>query len=750
MRNFLLLLFVSILSNVSAQSLYDVNTVQDIKIYFAFSDWDYRMDTAIAGSEGYVKADSVIINGELFQNCGVKFKGNSSYNANRAKNPLHIKLDEYQNQDYQGYEDIKLGNGFSDNSMIREPLSYQILRQYMDAPQGNFAKVYINGAYYGIMNSAEDIGDRFLLEKYYSNNHTFVKCNPQNAGPGSGNGSSLEYNGTTLANYDTKYELKSDTGWYELFHLCDTLNNNFAAFNSIADIERFLWMLAFNNVLVNLDSYSGSFRQNYYLYRNHANQWIPTVWDLNMCFGGFSLAGGTTSNLNATSMQTMNYELHKTESAWPLIYKLLNTPFYEKMYFAHMRTINNENFTNGNYKTAANAMHSLIDNAVQTDANYLSTYANFQNSLTTNTTGSGGPGGTCPGIYPLMDARASYLSNVLSAAPPVITNVVSLNLMPAYGATFTINATVTSDTAAYLGYRFNKADRFVRVRMYDDGAHNDGSAGDNVYGTNVVMSGAYMQYYVYAENASTGAFSPERAEHEFYLLTASMPVASAGQIVLNELAVNNNTGIENENGKYKDWIELYNTTSQTLSLSGLYLSDSLDNLIKWAFPADAYIQPGQHLVLWADDEDQTYVDMHTNFNLSNTADALILNDGTTIFDSLTYGTQAPDAGIARCADGVGNFVTVTDRTPRYVNSCTLSVQEVNGMQVSMVPNPATAMVTVTTAENISSIQIISLSGELVISTNQNQIDVSMLASGCYLITVNATSNKVWRGKLIKL
>lgn len=748
MRSILFALLVFVSAQLSAQSFYDINTVQEIKIYFGYSDWDYRMDTAMAGSESYIPADSVVVNGTVFLTCGVKFKGNSSYNANRAKNPLHIKLDEYLNQNYQGYDDIKLGNGFSDNSMIREPLSYQILRQYMDAPQANFAKVYINGAYYGIMNNAESIDANFLLEKYYSKHHTFIKCNPQNAGPGSGNGSSLEYNGTTLVNYNTKYELKSDTGWYELFHFCDTLNNQFAAFNSIADVDRFLWMLAFNNVLVNLDSYSGSFRQNYYLYRNHANQWIPTIWDLNMCFGGFSLAGGTTSNLNATSMQTMSTTLHKTESAWPLIYKLLNTPFYEKMYFAHMRTINNENFVNGSYKITAGAMHSLIDNAVQTDANYLSTYSNFQNALTTNTTGSGGPGGTCPGIYPLMDARTSYLSNVLSASPPVISNIVE-SVSPAVGANADITAQVTNSTSVYLGYRYGKQDRFVRVPMFDDGAHADGAANDLVFGASIPLNSLSIQYYIYAENANTGAFSPERAEYEFYTITPSITQAVASQLVINELTANNNTGIENENGKHKDWVEIFNRTNSPLGLSSLYLSDQVSDLTKWQFPADAMIQPSQHLLVWADDLDETFIDLHTNFNLSNTGDALYLSDGNTIFDSISFGSQIADRSLARCADGVGAFNVTTDRTPREINSCQVSVTDVAMLNISIWPNPASSTIKVNSDLPLPLVEIFSLNGNKVISANEKTVDISPLAAGCYLITVTTANHQTWRTKLVK-
>ena len=80
------------------------------------------MDTAKAGSEAYLMANWVKVNGVRFDSVGVKYKGNSSYSSSRVKNPLHIALDEYINQKYNGFTDIKLGNGFSDPSNIREVL----------------------------------------------------------------------------------------------------------------------------------------------------------------------------------------------------------------------------------------------------------------------------------------------------------------------------------------------------------------------------------------------------------------------------------------------------------------------------------------------------------------------------------------------------------------------------------------------------------------------------------------------------
>jgi len=90
-----------------AQNLYDASAVQEIRIYFAQTNWDYMLDTAEAGADSYIMADSVKINGTTLRQVGVKYKGNSSYNANQLKNPFHIELDTYLQQDYQGFTDIK-------------------------------------------------------------------------------------------------------------------------------------------------------------------------------------------------------------------------------------------------------------------------------------------------------------------------------------------------------------------------------------------------------------------------------------------------------------------------------------------------------------------------------------------------------------------------------------------------------------------------------------------------------------------
>ena len=287
-------------------------------------------------------------------------------------------------------------------------------------------------------------------------------------------------------------------------------------------------MLAFNNVLVNLDSYSGAFRQNYYLTWDLNNRFVPTVWDLNMSFGGFP--GGTGSGpYTASSLDPMS---NSTSANHPLIVKMLANPLYKRMYMAHIRTIVQENFASQNYLTMANTLRSTIDASVQADPYKFYTYAQYQSSLTTNIAGGGPPGSTIPGLQNLMDARSTYFSTNSNyvLVSPTIDSYSASNNTPAFGETIYLTATCSNETTVYLGYRSNHQLKFNRVQMFDDGAHSDGAAGDHVYGFQVTIDGAIFEYYIYAENSNAGIFSPQRAEHEFHTLTVSIPFCNVGDV----------------------------------------------------------------------------------------------------------------------------------------------------------------------------------------------------------------------------
>ncbi len=540
-KNILLIpFFLAVAIFAKAQTnFYNLDTIQKIEITFAQPNWDYQMDTARLGQDGTLMAALLKINGIAFDSVAVRYKGNSSYDSTYIKNPLNISLDDFKSQDYHGISTIKLSNAYNDPSMIREVLSYKILGNYMDAPRANFAQVYINGRYIGLYTNTETIGKSFCKKYFGSSKGVFIKGNPI-VTPSPITKCNLKYkSGMDSTAYFNFYEMKSATGWNELVALTDTVTNYPNSIGSILDMDRVIWMLAFDNVLVNLDSYMGVFCQNYYLYKDQNKRFNPVVWDLNMSLGGFPFLGSgatSTGQLSPTTMQQLPLTAHSTDAYWPLIKAVMANPSYRKMYMAHAKTITTEMFNSHLYETQATAYQALIDTAVLHDANKFFSYSQFQTGMTANTTiGSY----TVPGIKTLVDARATYLNATtdFNYAQPVITNTGVSGGIGIIGGLATINTTVSNATSVFVKVRANYYGKFVATELYDDGAHNDGAAGDGVYGNDVLIQSANNEYYIYAENANAAKFAPEGAEHEFYSFAAATVATTDFSTSKNKLQV---------------------------------------------------------------------------------------------------------------------------------------------------------------------------------------------------------------------
>lgn len=708
---------------------------------------DALLDAQKAGDEDYIMAQSVTINGVLFDSVGVKYKGNSTYDARQTKNPFHIELDTYKDQKYENYTDIKLSNAAKDPSFIREVLSYKLLRKYMDAPLSNYANVYVNGQLIGLYSNSESISKKFVDDRFGSKTNTFVKCNPPDgAGPGTTNLPNLVYKGNDSSQYYSAYELKSDTGWDELIDLCDTLKNNIADIEKILDVDRALWMLAFDNVLVNLDSYIGGFAQNYYLYRDDNGRFIPIVWDLNESFGTFSMSGSGNLN-NTSSKQRLDHLLHLNDASYPLVSQLLNVPTYKKMYLAHCKTFLTDNFTNnGLYYTEGLALQKIIDAHVQADQNKFYTYNNFISNLTSDISGGGGPGpgSSTPGITTLMNGRYSYLMGLsdFSATEPSISDITTSSEQPKVGEKVFITAKVVNEDNVVLRYRTQLRATFDKITMYDDGKHNDGEANDDVYGAEVTMTSAIMEYYIYAENSTIGKFSPTNAEHEFYSLTSTVGTAE-GDIVINELLASNDVTNADQDGGFDDWVEIYNKGTEAVDLEGYTITDDITDFTLFVFPAGTILQPNEYILVWADKEPEQE-GYHADLKISASGETLYLtNAELSIIDSVSFGTQETDISYGRYPNGTGDFTTMTP-TPALVNINTITgINDFGlGFNLNIYPNPAKDELNIVFDKGINSVVILDLNGKAILSSNnlapqmEQSINIDYLQTGTYFIKIN--------------
>lgn len=144
---------------------------------------------------------------------------------------------------------------------------------------------------------------------------------------------------------------------------------------------------------------------------------------------------------------------------------------------------------------------------------------------------------------------------------------------------------------------------------------------------------------------------------------------------INEVSAGNSVFI-NDYFKKNDWLELYNPTDLDLNVAGLYISDKLDNPMKYQIPSSPTINtivPAHgYLVIWADKLDPV-TQLHVPFKLENGDSEAVCIVSSPEFvanneaffnahptfaefaDGLLYVTHGGDQSVGRYPDGSNDF-----------------------------------------------------------------------------------------------
>jgi hypothetical protein len=337
------------------------------------------------------------------------------------------------------------------------------------------------------------------------------------------------------------------------------------------------------------------------------------------------------------------------------------------------KTMLTEQIVNNNYQNLATQLQSTIDTAIANDTNKLFTYAQFQNGLSADVSfGSF----TVPGIANLLDARKTYLQMLpeLIATEPTINAPVFSTASPSINANVNITVAIgnANTTNAYIGYRFSVKEKFVQLPLFDDGTHNDGAANDGQFGTSFTMSGAMMQYYIYAENDTIGKFLPAKAEHEFLKYKAAKVAPLLGDIVINEFLANNLNYNNDEYNDNEDWIELYNNSSTPINVTGYFLSDDPANPLKWAIPTTTDILAGARRMVFCSDRGLVTAagQIHPDFKLTQTHNEwfLISNASGALIDSVKLNLTQRGHSRGRTTDGANTWSLFNTPTANASNA----------------------------------------------------------------------------------
>ncbi|MCF0228786.1 MAG: CotH kinase family protein, partial [Parasporobacterium sp.] len=150
--------------------LFDTEKIIEINIIMDPEDWQDMLDTAI--NEEYRSCD-VEINGETICNVAIRPKGNTSLSSvyndpDNDRYSFKMEFDRYvDGQTCYGLDKLILNNNYADATNIKEALMYDMFRYIgADASLYNFAKISVNGEYWGVYLALEAVEDSFILRNY--------------------------------------------------------------------------------------------------------------------------------------------------------------------------------------------------------------------------------------------------------------------------------------------------------------------------------------------------------------------------------------------------------------------------------------------------------------------------------------------------------------------------------------------------------------------------------------------------------
>ncbi len=284
------------------------------------------------------------------------------------------------------------------------------------------------------------------------------------------------------------------------------------------------------------------------------------------------------------------------------------------------------------------------------------------------------------GRHPDGGAALGYMTTVTPAAanaahnaPPRFEDVTRTPADPAATDTVWIIARVTDDgavTSVTLTYDAGAGSQ--NAAMLDDGQHQDGAAGDQVYGASIPARppGTAVSYYLTATD-DCGAV---------YRDPPTAPVETYGYVVdyvppplfINEYMADNDGVIQDpdEPGEYPDWLEIYNAGDEPIDLEGMFLTDNQANPGKYRIPASVVVPARGFVLFWAD-EDSSQGPRHTNFKLSASGESIGLYDTTAMgqrpIDMVTFGPQSTDVSEGRFGDGGPCIRVQSQPTPGGTN-----------------------------------------------------------------------------------
>ncbi|MBL9127023.1 MAG: CotH kinase family protein, partial [Verrucomicrobiales bacterium] len=233
---------------VKTGGLFDDTLVRTITLTFGQANWQSLLTTSRSTGSNTVGA-LALDNGAAIPGIGARYKGNTSFSGMGSvptKKSVNLTIDQSDpTADIMGYETLNLNNAYGDETILREPVYFNVMRRYTVCPRASLARLVINGTYWGLYSFVQQEDGDLIDEWFPSNDGDRWRApnigggagaggGPPGGGPGGGGGfssggSALSFLGTNVSSYAANYELKkssdSTNAWRRLVNVINVLNN---------------------------------------------------------------------------------------------------------------------------------------------------------------------------------------------------------------------------------------------------------------------------------------------------------------------------------------------------------------------------------------------------------------------------------------------------------------------------------------------------------------------------------------------
>jgi hypothetical protein len=242
--------------------------------------------------------------------------------------------------------------------------------------------------------------------------------------------------------------------------------------------------------------------------------------------------------------------------------------------------------------------------------------------------------------------------------------------------------------------------------------------------------------------------------------TGNCPVAEIPPLVISKIMYNPATSVSFPNADEQEFLEITNTGSTTVSLTGIYFSGT-----GFVYQFPAYSQIASHSTKILANKVEVFSARYGfepsgqfNRNLSDTGQCLVLADGFgNVIDSVRYSSKAPWPN----ASGNGYYLELID--PLSDNSLasnwtasTSTIVSVNdtedNMKLKFYPSPVRDNLTIEFSGTIRILELFDFQGRSIRKTEVNsgiyKLDMSACSQGIYLIRV-VTQDGSYMHKIIR-